>query len=365
MHLILLESGDFIGMAQENSFKNLAIDSSLVEGSLQELGIVGLKAVNKTDKHTMFTGCLSGENFALNLFKNSNGLCTLGKASGFSVAAFESAANHIKQKCAYAEKGKLEFSIAVDPLHPQAVVDFLVSEEATVEEYLELPIHKQWRIKGVRGDSIVLKFFPSTGTLQAQGPNAHLAAMFFDFTCNVLGHQEAINKHRQIYKINLTTEQVNTELKTKIPAVHDYLEEVTRKQFSCAYAFTKIGIELEDYSGLTFYALRGLEGFCFQILKSECNLRPEAGVNLGSYFERLTSGKYRMLPVYSSGQNAYVVSMLDEAYNLWYTQRHGAFHMDPGITSTRIIKSREAAVEITDSVFELINSKYLKYIESK
>lgn len=346
-----------------NNFKNIPIDHDRVESCLRGIGIEDLSVNQKSPKHVIYYGTIDGDCFSLNLYINNDGKCTLGRSTGFSNAAFEKVASQIAEKCRYGAKNRLEISIQISDEHPAAIVDFLCSQGGKVIEEVDQNLYKQWRIQGPRGDAVVLKSYKNK-TFQAQGVHAQLATWLLDYLSNVLSLDEILDQQRRIYAIPLTTQEVKNELKSRIPAVHDYLAETVRKQFSSAYALSKISIELEDFAALAFPALRGVEGFCFQVLRGECHFDPSARAQLGDYFEPFGSN-YRMREVHRIGINSTLQELLDQSYCMWHKQRHSLFHMDGTVETTRVITSREEAARISSEVLDFVNTAYARYRQSK
>lgn len=354
--------GNNTGMAAP-TFKNIPIDPDCVEACLQAIGITDLTVTPKTEKHRVFAGTVDGERFALNLFVNNDGKCTLGRTAGLPDAAFVKVASQIFAQCKYGAGHRLELSVQIPPEHPDLIVEFLCSQGGKVIESQDTNIFKLWRLQGPRGDTLVLKAFKNR-TLQAQGTHAQVATWLFDYLGNVLGLDEILEQQRKLYDIPLTTQEVKDELKARIPAVHDYLAEPVRKQFSSAHALSKVGIPLEDFAALAFPALRGIEGFCFQVLEKECKFDPAAKAQLGDYFESIGGG-YRMRSPHRDGLNPSLQTLLDGTYALWHKHRHGLFHMDGTVETTRVLATREAAVTITTEVLSFVDKAYEQYANSK
>lgn len=347
----------------EPSFKNIPVDPDRVEACLRQMGVADLTIVPKSDKHKIYSGSVAGERFALNLFRNKDGKCTLGRTAGLSETAFVGVASQIADQCKYGAGHSLELSVQIPAEQPPLIVEFLCSQGGKVVETLDRELFKQWRVQGPRGDTIVLKAYKNR-TFQAQGTHAQVAVWLFDYLSNVLALDEVLEQQRKLYKISLTTQEVRDGLKARIPAVHDFLAEPVRKQFSSAHALSKVAIELEDFAALAFPALRGIEGFCFQVLEKECKFAPAAKAQLGEYFESFDKS-YRLRSPHRDGLNSALQTLLDGTYGLWHKHRHGLFHMDGTVETTRILTSRDAAVGIADEVLNFVDSAYAQYAHSK
>lgn len=348
---------------QNKTFKNIAIDHTKVKACLQAQ-TTDLKVKPKTDKLIIYTGKHEGVDFAINLFINKDGKCTVGQTSKFDQTTFEKVAEILVSSCGYGTKQSLNISIPnIQPSQVIDVVAYLSAQGANVEEGVPQALFTEWRIRGPRGDRVVLKHY-KTQTFQAQGPHAQVAAWISEYLVDVLNLEAALDQQRKAYQIPLTVQEVKDELKARIPAVHDYLVEPVRKQFSSAHAFTKIGIELEDYSALAFPALRGIEGFCFQILRDECRFNPSHKAQLGDYFEKV-GADYEMRDPHKKGIQPELKNLLDKSYTFWYKQRHGLFHMDGTVETSRVLSDRAEAVAITSKVLDFVDKAFEQYTLAK
>ncbi|EHK8697661.1 type II toxin-antitoxin system RnlA family toxin, partial [Salmonella enterica subsp. enterica serovar Infantis] len=100
-----------------------------------------------------------------------------------------------------------------------------------------------------------------------------------------------------------------------------------------------------------FSALRSIEGFIYQILGSVCN--PSSSRNLGEYFIE-NNPKYIIRDIHQETINGEIAEVLCECYTYWHENRHGLFHMKPGVADTKTIDKAES-IEIIDTVCQLID----------
>nr|WP_258016682.1 RNase LS family HEPN domain-containing protein [Stenotrophomonas maltophilia] len=174
----------------------------------------------------------------------------------------------------------------------------------------------------------------------------------------ILAHQ------KDIYSVPLSVEQIKQNLEVRIPIVHDYLRDTVRIQFSSSLALTQVGIALEDYSAVAYPALRGLEGYCFQLLDEEVGVALGVREKLGEYFDQ-EAPTLRVLSMYEATCSPEVHHTLVAGYQLWHNLRHRLFHMDGSVDTTRMLKTREEAVAIVDEVFSLVESGHQRISRSK
>lgn len=339
--------------------KSVQMDHGKVEGVLVAQGVTNLKkqALNG-DKLHQYTGDVNGVPVMVKVFVNKDGTCTVGKGSG-DAALFEELKAAVEAGCRYGPVDSFEVSIPKFQDASIKLLDEFLREQGANPEHVEsTKLYELTRYRGPRGDALTVKFY-SNKTLQLQGRFGHLCLLVQQFLTEVLSLDEVLEEQRKVYQIPVTIQAVKEELAGRIPAAHDWLEEVVRKQFSSACGLAKVGVELEDYASLAFPALRGLEGYTVQLLRDVCKLHVDKKVHLGEYFDASGAG-FAVRAAYSHGLDAVMVDVLVQCYTCWNKQRHRLFHVDGTIETTRILETREAAVVIINEVFALVNKSHAR-----
>lgn len=352
-------------MAKNNPYSGIAMDHTKTRAALEQAGVEGLtEEVLNNGKLVQYRGTFQTKAFLVKIFVNGKGKCTIGASAGFDQGTFDVLAEAIANHCKYGDKPRLELSIPGFKADLQThFLDFLIELGAKIESDDAHTYHRQVKIVGPRGDSLTVKFY-SNGTLQLQGSHAQLAVWALDFLKTVLPLDELLAHQKAVYALPLTVAQIKSDLAARVPVVHDWLEDTVRMQFTSALALTKVGIELEDYAALAFPALRGLEGFSFQLLQSECGLKPVSNAKLGEYFELQGAG-FRMRSPHGDSASAEAKALLAVCYKTWHDQRHRLFHMDGTVETTRVLGSRTEAVAIVEDVLTAVESGYAALIKSK
>lgn len=347
-------------------FKQVPIDPKKVEDALVAYGVTTLVVREATAKEKHFSGSHDGKALRMKLFVNKDGSCSLGRFTGDAEEPFEALAEHVCKTCSWGEKPRLEYSLQKQS---HAVLAGLVSaleakganvSERKLEKYAETV-----KVRGPSGDQLTVKLH-GNGTLQLQGTHAQLGAWAVDQLQGAMGLNEMLAEQRKVYELPLTVQQVRDELVARIPHVHDKLVDEVRKQFSSAHAMTKVFIPLEDYAGVAFPALRGLEGFCMQLLTDDCHLNPPQIAKLSQYFEPVVGapGQFKMKSPASDGVANILQKLLSDCYTTWDKQRHRLFHMDGSVETSRIIEDREDAVSLVEEVFHLIDTGYADLLKN-
>ena len=344
-------------------FKNVPIDPQKVPDALVAYGCTDLATHAASAKERHYVGQHGGKPVRIKLFINKGGACTLGRFTGDDEGAFNAVAEHIRKTCSWGEKPRLEYSLQKQTKQVCAgLVTALEAKGATVHESRSEAYAETLKLRGPSGDQLTIKFY-SNGTLQLQGTHAQLGAWAVDHLQAAMGLNELLTEQRKVYELSLSIEQVRDELVARIPNVHDKLADEVRKQFSSAHAMTKVAIPLEDYAAVAFPALRGLEGFCMQLLTEDCNLHPPQNQKLGEYFEAAVGqpGAFKMRSPASDGVGIPLQNLLSACYTTWNRQRHRLFHMDGTVETTRVIDTRDDAVALVDDVFRLVDAGYADY----
>jgi hypothetical protein len=342
----------------------IAMDHEKVGAVLEGEGAVEVKkeVLNAGGLH-QYTGMLGDKHFMVKIFVNKNGKCTIGKGGG-DAAAFEALSKAVAAKCRYGDAERFEVSLARFPADKvPALLAYLTGLGAKVEETKTGANYEQTRIRGPRGDALTVKYY-TNGTLQFQGTHAQLAVWVQSFLSTVLSLDEILEEQRAVYKLPVTVAAIKTELAGRIPNVHDSLVDEVRMQLSSALGLTKVGVELEDYAALTFPALKGLEGYCLQLLRDECGLQPVRRAVLGEYFEQ-AGAVFAMRSPYKDTVALSLQSLVSTCYTTWNQQRHRLFHMDGTLETTTILDSRDDAVSIVDQVLTLIDRTHEQVLKTK
>lgn len=157
-----------------------------------------------------------------------------------------------------------------------------------------------------------------------------------------------------IYRLPVSVAEIKGLLAAQAPTADHVLAPEVLVQLTSAIALCKIDMQLQDYFALAFPALRGLEGFCFQVLRSHCGLSPSPRHRLGDYFEP-AGGQYALRAIYATEATLVQRMVLNRCYHLWHSARHGLFHMDGVLESTLIIEDRVAAIQLVNEVLSTID----------
>lgn len=337
-------------------FKNLPLDRDKILPCIEELGVIGGK-MTETDACLVVTGTWKEAKLRINVYAKGGGLTTLGYSSGFDRPAFEEVAEAIAEACSFKGGQRLEVSIKLKPENVTELSEFLKENKATLDNEEVGPLETRQRWKGKNGDTLTIKVY-GNGTVQFQGRHLHLASLVWDYLTSVLSLDSALAKQLTTYKVPVTVADIKSELENRIPVAYGRLHAEIRKQLGSALAWSKVDIELEDYSNAAFPALRAVEGFLYQELQAS-GLKPVENGNFGEYFE-VNGSLYTVKPVCAGHLNGIKGTLLAEMYGLYHKQRHGLAHMSVLLVGTRTLATMQEAINVINRVFESIENFYHK-----
>ncbi|WP_172440456.1 RNase LS family HEPN domain-containing protein [Escherichia coli] len=145
--------------------------------------------------------------------------------------------------------------------------------------------------------------------------------------------KEIVEQKNKEFNVDIKKETIESELHSKLPKSIDKIHEDIKK--------TAIMLANNEKNRcrngrllniLLLSALRAIEGFIYQILNDVCN--PSSSKNLGEYFTE-NKPKYIIREIHQETINGEIAEVLCECYTYWHENRHGLFHMKPGIADTK------------------------------
>jgi hypothetical protein len=338
-------------------FKGLRLNRDKIVPSLESSGATDFSVNIEPNGNMVLTGMWKEAKFRVNVYLKGDGTTTLGHASGWDRAAFEAVASILEAGCAYAAQQKFEVSVKLPEAQVNELWAFLAENKAEQVAEEDIAHGRRLRWRGKDGDTLAVTVF-NTGTAQFQGRNLHLASLVWDYLTNVLSLDTVLEKQIATYKVPVSVAEIKDELASKLPVAFPRLHEEVRKQLSCALTWTKVDVELEDYSNVAFPALRGLEGFLYQEI-AQCGLHPAEKGNFGDYFD-VNGQLYSVREPYAEHLAGEKGVLLAQAYGLYHKQRHGLAHMSVLLVGTRTLESMAEAIDVIKQVFEQIENFYQK-----
>ncbi|MCL1039230.1 type II toxin-antitoxin system RnlA family toxin [Shewanella submarina] len=268
-------------------------------------------------------------------------------------------ADLIIANCLYNDKKSVELFIPITEEDFQATMEYLQEEcDAQLMEQKQIPGGEQFKLTGRCGNQLVLKYFTRRSNLQIQGKPLSLYEDLIEILSELLPYEEFVKSQLKQVEVKIEPRVVKGELESRLPHAYGYLEEKIRSIISPALALNKLAIDLEDYTSFAMPVLRGLEGYMKQLLAAK-------GVTVGKTFGDIidgTGGNYRIIDSKRTLIGCpLVIQAVELCYSYWCQERHGLFHVDATIATTRVL-TQEEAQQIIDRSLSLIEESCAKIV---
>lgn len=345
-------------MASKSPFADLFLNVELIPDCIAAAGAADITINRDNPKEYKLHFSYEGQPRLIRLYPKTGGIMTIGKANGHT-EIFDVFAEIIKAGCCIEKQQRLEFTVKMTNEQFSLFIEFLISEQVAIVELNPEAHCKVFEATGHLGDKLRIKFF-NNKSVQVQGRFLNTAFLTNDFLCNILDRSDLVTHQIETFKIPITQIEMSDELLHKMPVSNGAVHEMIMKQIACALTLSKIEIALDDYSSITHSALRGLEGYIFQVLQR--NFKPEKSTKVGEYFERDHTGRYDLTADrHGTCGHAEMAGVLGDCYTYWHDNRHGLFHMSPILAGTLTIDIGQAR-KIVDEVCDLIEKSVKRLI---
>ncbi|RFZ85202.1 hypothetical protein DYU05_06265 [Mucilaginibacter terrenus] len=347
------------------SYKGLQLNKAKINNTIQEYNPDAVITI--TEKSPVFHQYhieLDGEPKAqLDIYYTVNGKVTLNPVSTKNVDLADKIAQHVISTCTYEHPAsRTLYTKQITQDHFDVILEFFTDLKVNVSAPVNLPNGVQYKLTAPGGGDIYLNRYNS-GSLYIQGENLYLKWAMIEVLTEILPFKDVIAMQLATIQVPASVDDVLEELKIALPTAHLFLGDTLTAIISPAIVLKKIQATLADYSYIVYPALRGLEGFIKKMFK-DCGI--VIGDNFGGYVSyddatdtaTLSADHHHLF-------NANQIVAIQEAYKYYKKNRHGLFHVDGTIDSTRIIDDQEDAQDILAEIFEIIeasNSYYIKAV---
>lgn len=306
---------------------------------------------------------LDGKQALLHFYFLDDGTTTIHPKVGKNIDVSEVAAKHV------AEYGiidsRRDFSLALrnrQAVEVELLIDYLketTGASLIQSEQVLFPKHVIHRMRSDQGDTLVIKFH-ANGTLQLQGKPLLLYRETVSFLSQYLSLEDVIRSQTAPCKVDIDPTQVADELAAILPTAHPFLHSTIVKILSASITLRKIDVQMEDYSSFVFPVLRGLEGYLKQLFSSRGVDLPKINSFGGLFRDNATGSAYNLTTDARARIGcADTCAAIQRCYSLFNAQRHGLFHIDDVIVASRIIPSRQEALDLINTVLSEIENSYI------
>lgn len=341
------------------SFKAISLDRALINSSLANYENGIRVESEQKDKFIEYKITFSNQCVALlHVYFNKDG-STLNYKVGKNQPLSLEIAEYIKEKCAVGgniTKPSLSINNVTDEKF-LLVLEFLKEEcGASISEATEIQHGKQYKIMGKQGDTLTFNLF-NTKKLQIQGKPLLLYSEVIEILSELFDYKEIIQAQLKVVQIDITVEEVVSELKILMPNAYGFIGEKLVSIISPALSLRKLDIPLADYSCFAFPALRGLEGYVKLLFAENLNItigKDGFGIHLSKDLELKFDIRAKT--------EIKICHAIENSYKYYRSQRHGLFHSDAIPTMTRIISDKNEANTIIEKAIQIIEETYTSTI---
>lgn len=299
-------------------------------------------------------------NSILDIYYNQDGTTSMtccGKEPELAILV----ANEIKDNCVVdlPEPTRALYLKNFSQENFDSIIERFKTNELTVAGLEDTEHSKRYTITNSIDESIKVHYFPTTGALNFQGKGYTIYSDLLEGMGDWVTVDDVIGSNLAANNIeSITSADLVKAMKEALPGSYDFLKGTIANIMSSSFFLTKIeNNELPDYSWMVFPILRGLEG----ALKKMLILKGiRVNKNFGEVFmpDEEGSSPYKFLDKHSTSiDDSEFCDLLINCYTYLSANRHGIFHINGVINTTRILP-RENALEMFNEVIDLIESTY-------
>lgn len=347
--------------------KDLSISFDLIPVKLGEFSGNSVNSQIKGNA-THFSFVKDGFTCLLIAFKTKKGTVTL-QCAGAHKEISEQAARYIVNNTHPIVQKNFSCSIkGYDKDKLNLLSEYLIEEcgARVEEEFKEINGSAIEKLIGRQGDILTFTLY-NTGTLLVQGRPVVLAAELVQY----LSEEESIPQNElfkhlaDIFETTMTPREAIKGLTDTYPFAYEYAGSNLRKILSTAISMRGIPLVLEDYSVISFPALRALESFMKKTVVDACD---QPTKDFGDFFDLVNQAprKYKLKPAMQAIIGCQTTChLLEECYSYYNPHRHGTFHAGNIDGDIRLIPNRTDALEISSTALGLINNYSKILLEKK
>lgn len=339
------------------SYKSLNLERDKIESAIKNFSEKALVQIH-SKPHNLYIYTVKAESESLatlNVYYLNDGTTTILAETGKNHSLSKKIADYVVEKCEV--KNIPEKSLYIKKLSEDdftTLLEFLQDFNAKVEEGKNLPHGKQYKIISPYGDYVLLNKYDA-GSFQVQGRGKIIKSWVIEGLTGLLPYKEIIDAQLKELDVNVSPETVISGLENVIPTAFEFLGNKLQAIMSPAIALNSVNITLSDYSAFVFPALKGLEGYIKKLLSENNVIVGNDGfgsILVGGSTDRLNSTTIATI------NNTKIVRAIEECYTYYKKQRHGLFHVDGIVETSRVISKREEANEIITEIFDIIQKTY-------
>jgi hypothetical protein len=335
------------------SLKDLSIDRDLIDEAIKSIDGVNVSSVKDTSKDVKQYIVHKDDpknSGILNIY--SKGSLTTLWPQGKNMVLANEVAEHIKATCIKGSTKPVCLSFGkVEVINFDLIRDFLTEECKATLTTQSISNGIKYTFVGIHQDSMALTYYDNR-TLLIQGKQQFLYIDLIEILSETLNYKDVITQQLKTIDVGTTIQETIDEFKQVFPTSHVYLGNTLISIMSPSLVLKKLNVQLTDYSSLVFPMLKGLEGY-LKLIFSEYNITITKD-GFGEFFNHDNLNKDTRAII----NNGKIISLIENIYKYYKTNRHGLFHIDGNITSSRIISNQTEANVVINKVIEIIEMSH-------
>lgn len=355
----------------KGKFNSLHIDRAGVEKSINQYLTNGFKKfsfdgpnlINQASHQYRYNITCDGKSLKLDCYYREDNKTTL-RAVGNNTEVTIGIMEHIYENIPYKNVLKKSYSIKdFDKDSFDLIVEYLSEiEDVNKKEVVNNDIEVCYQFISSIGDKITLHYYNTTNTYVFQGTIMDLYNQinYFITEEEISSEKVIVDRESEVLDIKIDIKDVEELLKKFLPTSISFLDKKLKNIIIPSVIFYNKSInfgEEIDHSAYTFPVLRGLEGYMKQLFNNH-GLYVESNENFGKYISYCKSSKRATFKDSSVISCHETRDAICRCYPHWYHHRHGVFHTDKHVATSRILSKEDACILVKNTL-QLIESTYV------
>ncbi len=341
------------------SFKQLNLDRLRIQDCISDFyGDKSTIMTKRNDSLWVARRIVDNKEMLLHCYYLNDGRTTLTYSVGKNHEASKLLAMHIKENALVDSRHNIYLSFKdFKPASLDEMISYLsfVPDVKLAEDRTNPSGQRILKFLGHQHDIITLTYHVNR-TLQIQGRPVTLYCQIIAFLSEYLSLGDIIESQSKFVPVPIRISDIEYELQAKMACAYDRVDLTTRKMLGTAIAFTKIDIDLPDYTAFAFPALRALEGHIKTLFFNKGIQINREGFGLHFYYN---STKHTLKIDTTRLINcANTCTAIEISYNYYNAHRHRLFHAEVVPLGSSIIEDRRQASDIIQSVISIIEDSY-------
>jgi hypothetical protein len=340
-------------------FKQLNLDRSRFQACIDEFfGDTATKMVQRSPILWQINRIVDNKELILQFHYLNDGTTTLGCKVGNNQTKSKELAEYIKKTTLIDPRNNITLAFSN---FAQGSLDQMITFLAKVpgvklaDDRKDKTARRILKFTGQQNDTVTLVYHTNS-TLTLQGRPVTLYSQIIAFLSEYLSLGEIIQSQSMFIPVPIRTSDIEYELHAKMPFADSKLDATMRKMLCTSLVFTKLDIDLPDYTALVFPALRALEGHLKALFYSKGFVIGKEG--FGIFFDYNGLKHFLNLDTRQKIGCSKSCTAIENSYNYYYNHRHSLFHSEVVPLASSIIEDRGEAIRMIDTVINIIEDSH-------